>query len=348
MAGSRNPLVSIIIVTFNSQKYIKGCLEAVLKTDYPSFEVVVVDNASTDETIGVIEKNFPEVKIVKSRKNLGYAQANNLGAKKTRGQYVVILNPDTQVSKNWLKPLVQACSKEEVAVCQPKIMLLSRKDLINLTGKTVHFLGFDWLTDYQKKDYRILQRPIVSFSGSAFLIKKKVFEKLGGFDSDFFMYFEDGDLSWRLRLSGYKILLVPNSVVYHDYKFQPEEGYQEAKRKFYLLERNRILTVFKNYSAKTLFLILPAFLFMEVGMLFYFFSRGWWTEKPQAYFWLLKNSTKIFKKRRKIRRIRKLSDREVCLDFVGKIEFREFDNILLRHVGNPFLSLYWKMMRRLI
>jgi GT2 family glycosyltransferase len=348
MIGSEKPAVSIIIVTFNSQKYIKDCLKAALKTDYSDFEILVVDNGSTDETLEIIKQNFPKVRLIKSKKNLGYAGGNNLGAKKAEGEYLAILNPDTQVGSGWLRPLMEAINQPKVGVCQPKILLAQDRRTINLTGKTVHFLGFDWLTDYQRKDYKIPLKEITSFSGSAFLIKKEIFKQLGGFDPDYFMYYEDGDFSWRIRLAGYKILLVSDSVVYHEYKYQPKEEYQKTKQKFYYLERNRLVTILKNYSLKTLILLSPAIKFMEKGMAFYFFTRGWWWEKPKGHLWIIKNFPSILKKRKQIQKMRKLSDGEIIQDFVDKIEFQEFDNFLLRNIANPLLSYYWGVVRRFI
>lgn len=346
MAGS-SQLVSIIVVTYNSQEYIESCLQSVLKTDHPNFEAIVVDNGSTDETLEMVRK-FPKVRLIKTKRNLGYAGGNNLGVQNGKGEYVAILNPDTQVSPGWLEPLLKAVNQPRIGVCQPKVMLAQDKKTINLSGKTVHFLGFDWLTDYGKKDSSMIQREIVSFSGSAFLVSKEIFQNLGGFDPDYFMYYEDGDLSWRLRSAGYKILFVPESVVYHHYKFQPKEKYQQARQKFYYLERNRLVTLIKNYSLKTLILLSPAIKFMEKGMGFYFFTRGWWWEKPKGYFWIIKNLPTILEKRKKVQKMRKFSDQEIIKDFVSKIEFREFDNFLLRNIANPVLSFYWRLVKGFI
>ena len=342
------PLVSVIVVTFNSQKYINDCLETIFKTKYENFEVIVVDNGSIDQTLGLIEEKFPRAKIIKSPKNLGYAGGNNLGARHARGEYIGIFNPDTQVSKTWLGPLIDAINHPKVAACQPKIMLSAQKSLINLTGKTTHFLGFDWLTDYQQKDYQMPLKGINSFSGSAVLVKKKIFDNLGGFDSSFFMYYEDGDLSWRFRLAGYKILLVPDSVVYHDYKYQPEEDYQKMKRKFYFLERNRLMMIFKNYSWRTLLLLLPAIVFMEFGMNIYFLRKSWLIEKWKGYFWLLGNLLGILKKKVQVQEKRQFSDRQICQDFAGAIEFKEFDNFFVNYLANPVLSIYWQAVKKFI
>ncbi|MDP2860600.1 MAG: glycosyltransferase family 2 protein, partial [bacterium] len=268
MVGSK-PLVSIIVLTYNSQRHIRPCLTALFKTKYEDFEVIVVDNASADETIEIVKKEFPKTRLFLNKTNLGYAAGNNLAVEKTRGSLVAFINPDTTVSPGWLEPLVSAIEPAKIAACQPKILLSKEKHLLNGTGKTTNFLGFDWLTDYQKKDKQMKVREITSFSGSAVLTKKEIFLSLSGFDEDFFMYGEDSDLSWRMRLSGFKILFTPESVVYHEYKYKPEEHIQKASKKFYLLERNRIVTLLKNYSLKTLILLLPVFLFMEVGMNIY-------------------------------------------------------------------------------
>lgn len=341
-------LVSVIIVTFNSQEYIKGCLEAVCKTNYQPLEIIIIDCGSTDKTLDIIRQDFPALKIIQSEKNLGYAGGNNLGAEQARGEYLAILNPDTEVTKDWLKPLIEAVKPKDVAVCQPKIMLSKGSNLINLTEKLTHFLGFEWISDYRREDYKMSQREINSFSGCAFVIKKALFLKLGSFDESFFMYYEDGDLSWKIHLMKYRILLIPDSIVYHEYKFHPNQNQQKTRKKFYFLERNRLVMIIKNYSTKTLLLLLPAFLFMELGMHVYFIAKGWRKEKWQGYGWILTNLNCILQNRQATQKARQVSDGEIVKIFKGSIMFEEFDNIMLRGVVNPLLNFYWVLIRRFI
>ena len=350
MVNSRQsfPLVSIIIVTFNSQQYIKRCLESVYKTDYPVLEVIAVDNGSTDKTLKIIQENFPSLRIILSGNNSGYAGGNNLGVKHAKGEYLAILNPDAEVTKDWLKLLIAASQSTDVAVCQPKIMLSECSSLINLTEKLTHFLGFEWLADYRRENYKMSQRAIGSFSGCAFVIKKTLFAQLGGFDESFFMYYEDGDLSWKIRLKRLRILLIPDSIVYHEYKFNPNENEQKTRRKFYYLERNRLIMITKNYSLKTLLLLLPAIVFMEIGMHLYFISKGWFFEKWQGYCWIGTHLGQIMNNRCNIQTSRKISDSEIVKSFQGSIMFEEFDNIVLKYLVNPLLNLYWKIASKLI
>ncbi|MDP3888618.1 MAG: glycosyltransferase family 2 protein [bacterium] len=342
------PLVSVVIVAFNSQNDIKDCLNKIFDSSYTPLEVIVVDNHSTDGTCESVKKNFPKVKLIESKKNLGYTGGNNLGAKLAKGEYLVIVNPDTRVSKSWLEPLILASGQKDIAVCQPKIMLAQKKDLLNATGKITQFLGFEYLSDYKKRDYKLERHEITSFSGSTFLIKRNLFLGLGGFDEDFFMYYEDGDLAWRLRLSGYHILFVPDSVVYHAYKFNPKEDYQKARTKFYLLERNRLAMVIKNYQFRSLLSLLPAISLMEIGMICYFLTRGWCFEKWKGYWWLVKNCKSIMLKRKKIQMERKVTDKILVKQFSSKIEFAEFDNLVLRYLVNPFLYFYWSLVKTII
>lgn len=342
------PLVSFIVVTFNSEKYIRSCLKALLQTAYPSFECIIVDNNSKDNTVRIVKAFFPAVRLIQNNENLGYAAANNIGSQYSKGKYLAIINPDTIVYPGWLEPLLTAIKEPGVAVCQPKIMLAKKSNLINLTGKTTHFLGFEWPTDHRKKDRSMEQKTITSFSGSTFLIKKELFQQIGGFDKLFFMYYEDGDLSWQLRSRGYKILLVPQSIVSHDYKYQPDENYQKVRRKFYLLERNRIVMMLKNYSLKTLILLLPPLIVMESGMTLYFFLKGWQFDKGKAYLWIIKNLAHILSARKNIQRARTIPDREIVKDFQGQVDFVEFHNPILKYLVNPLLGSYWSIIRKLI
>lgn len=343
-----SPLVSIMVVTYNSQNYIKACLEKLFKTKYPKFEIIVVDNASSDKTIEIIKKKFVKVRIIQNKKNLGYAGGNNLGVKNAKGNLVAFINPDTQVLPEWLKPLVNTIQSPRTAACQPKIMLLQDKKLICATGKISNFLGFETLSNYKDKDFSMKIKEITSFSGSAVLIKKDIYKKLGGFDDQFFMYYEDGDLSWRIRLSGYNIKMVPESVVYHEYKFQPDEEYQKEKNKFYLLERNRMLMILKNYSTKTIFMILPVLILMEMGMCYYFLRKGWWREKGKEYLWLISNLSKILNKRKINQKNRKTKEREIVQNFTGRLEFKEINNSVLKYFANPFFAYYWEFAKKLI
>ena len=226
----KTPLVSCIVLTHNSAAYIKKCLEALKNISYPSVEILVVDNNSTDSTLKILSKFSNSVTIFSRDVNDGYAGGHSFGIKKAKGYYLFLLNPDTIVTKNFLQPLVRKLQRNKmIAACQPIVYLMSSKKIINLTGKVTHFLGLDWLRDYQEVKAR-KSGEIISISGSGILLRKSALDQVGGFDHEYFMYYEDSDLSWRLRITGYSLWYCAESIIFHDYKFIPDEKYQSLNQ----------------------------------------------------------------------------------------------------------------------
>ena len=294
----KNPLVSIIIITHNSSGYIKGLLGSLSKISYKPVEIIIWDNDSTDNTRKLISlyKN-QRIRLILSKKNLGFAEANNRAFKNAKGKFVLLLNPDTVVKSNFLEKLVERAENDKkIAAVQPLVYLMKNKNVINLTGKVTQFLGFDWIRDYKKRE-PCEAGEITSFSGSGVLIKREILRKIGFFDGHYFMYQEDTDLSWRMRLYGYKVYFEPGSVIYHDYKYIPKENYLSLKNKFKYYERNRLITVYKNYSTRSLALLLPALIIIEVLMLVFALLKGWFGEKILGYAYLYNNFGHFSKER---------------------------------------------------
>jgi len=236
------PRVSVIIVTHNDQKHIKSCLESVLSQDFDSFEVLVVDNCSTDATVKIIEKFFPIVRIIRSNRNLGYSGGNNLGVRYARGEFIVILNPDTVVEKNWLRELVSPLRKLERTITTPKILLYDGSR-INTCGNKIHFAGLTFVNGFRENPKNYSNKSYIgAISGCCFCIRKKDYVRLGGFDENFFHYQQDADFSWRALLKNFKILFVPSSIVRHDYVLKV------TPNKLYHLEKGRYLILRKYFS----------------------------------------------------------------------------------------------------
>lgn len=343
----KNPLVSIILVTHNSDEYLNQCLESIFSITYSNFEVIIFDNNSMDDTKKIIQKftnNFSKKIIsVLNKDNLGYAQANNLAVELSNGEFIFILNPDTHVDNGFLEPLVEEIQKKNVSAVQPLVYLFDKKT-INLSGKVTHFLGFDWLKDFNQTIVPNAQQ-IFSFSGSGILINKRDFFSVNGFDEQFFMYYEDSDLSWKLNLIGKKILFTPKSVLYHDYKYIPQEKYQPLKRKLFYIERNRLQTIFKNYSFKTLFLLVPAIIFMEIGMITFAIIDGWGLTKLKTYLSIMQNFDTLNTNRKYIQEKRIVSDKLIMQNFKSKITFEKFSNPVIKYIVNPVLDLYIKIIK---
>jgi GT2 family glycosyltransferase len=259
---------SIIIVTFNQKKYVTSCIESILKQNF-SHEVIVVDNHSNDGTVQLIKEKFPEIKIIETPMNRGYGSGNNLGVKHAKGEYIVILNPDTIVEKDWLKELVEPLESGSRLITTPKILLYDGSK-INTCGNINHFTGLTFTRGLNEDpDEYNTQEYVSGFSGCCFAIRKKYFEELGGFDENFFIYNEDSDLSWRAHLKGYRILYIPKSIVRHDYKLSA------PPKKIYHLEKNRYLILRKYLSMKDILFLFPSLLVAEALTWGYAIKNGW-------------------------------------------------------------------------
>jgi GT2 family glycosyltransferase len=303
------PKVSIITIDYNELDNLKRSLPSFLAQDYPSFEIIVVDNGSRDGSPAFIETTFPDVKVIAAGGNRGFSGANNLGAQHATGEYLVFINPDTTVAPDWLYGLLEALQDPEIGIATSKILIMAQPDKINTCGNDVHYTGYGYLRGWsQPADSMNTPERVFSVSGAAFMIRRSLFEQLGGFDDNFNpIYVEDTDLSWRAQLAGYVCVYVPSSVVYHDYTmgFGPD--------KFHRLERNRYQMLLKNYDWRTYLLLLPAILLSEIVAWGYATMRGGahMRAKLKSYGWLLRNLSAILQARRRVQRLRRVKDCEI-------------------------------------
>lgn len=349
------PRIAIILINYKdyAQKYLQECIESLRKQSYPkdSFKVFIVDNATSIETMEFLKTMTPEAEIISVKENLGFAGGNNIVIQKAidaNYDYVVLLNMDTIVDSRWLEELVTAAEKNKnIGAVQSLILLHPQTERINSLGNQLHFLGFGFCEGYGEKMSNAkcqMSKHFFYASGAAVLYPIEVLKKVGIFDSEFFMYHEDTDLSWRIRQAGYDVILVPKSIVYHKYQFS------RSILQFYYMERNRLIMIVENYRLGTLLLIFLPFLVMELGQLGYALLRGlFWTKlKVYGYFLQPKNWIRIIKNKRRKAKLKKVKDRELAKLIVGKIEFQEIANPVLKYLVNPIFDIYWKIVRNLI
>ncbi len=260
------PSVSVIIVNFNGKELLRRCVASILTTNYPSFQIVIVDNASTDGSVELTKKLFgsnPRLKIVENRKNLGHAEGCNVGARVTTGKYLVFLDSDTEMEtwsptlkndhshnpKNWLLELVKVMeSDKSLGIAQAKIVLAKDNRLLDYTCMAIDALG-SWNATYGSKESELEKNlEILAASSGCSIVRRKVFDETGGFDPDYFIYDDDTDFSLRTRLFGYNIVFVPSAVMVHHGSVL--RGID--KKTVYHSAKNRICTMLKNYELKNL------------------------------------------------------------------------------------------------
>ncbi len=277
------PKITVIIPHWNGEAILRRCLISLRLTDYDNYEVMVVDNGSTDHSVTMIRNEFPEVNVAESPVNLGFAAGCNLGISNSESPYVALLNNDAEVTAGWLTPLAElAESDPAIAAVQPKILSIHNRqkfDYCGAAGGEMDIFGypFAWgrLFDMIEKDQKRYDqvRQIFWATGAAKLIRRAAINRVGLFDETFFAHMEEIDLDWRMQLAGYKIKVQPASVVYH------QTGgtlAQERIQKMILNHRNNILMVIKNYQWFTLIWILPVRFLLELMTIAVSPLRGDW------------------------------------------------------------------------
>ena len=247
-------MVSIIIPNYNGEDLLYNCINSIYKNiSIKDFEIIVVDNGSTDNSINRVKSNFQNVEIISSNSNLGYSGGCNLGATHASGKYLLFLNNDTEHSNEWIEKLVYFLdSNSKIAAVQPKILNIHNKKLFDYAGGAGGFIDKFCFPFVQGRIFHTLEEDhnqynnpsrIFWASGAAFMIRSNIFKTLEGFDKVYFSYMEEIDLCWRAQAMGYKIYSVPDSFVYHYGKQTIKEN---TIKSHYLNHRNSWILFFKN------------------------------------------------------------------------------------------------------
>lgn len=317
--------ISVITVTYNSEKFLKNYFFSLLRQSGCEFEIVIVDSFSTDKTTEKIEK-FREkfkkkltIKLIKSEKNLGYTEGNNLGAQTAAFDYLFFLGPDTKLDDQCLRRLAEKTKK----IGPGNFLLLPRQKHY----ETGEFLLDGVCTDIFQFPYKIFnakmpeetKQPFYA-DGTAIFLTKKTFEKLGGFDENLFLFCDDIDLSWKAHLLKIPLLNAPEAIVYH-YSggslkggIKRGEKYVTSYMRRYLGERNTLANFLKNYQPLTLLWLLPVYLLINLVEMSVFTFFGRWKITYQylaAWWWNVKKIKSILAKRKWIQERRKISDLEI-------------------------------------
>lgn len=325
------PIASIIIVNYNGRRLLQTCLESLQKLNYPreKVDVILVDNVSTDGSVEFVREKFPFVRVVEMDKNYGQMPAINRCVKYAKGDAIVVLDNDTVVNENWLLELVKvAYSDEKIGICGSKVLYMDAPNIIQFAGGYLHILGGALSQHYSEEDnlHQTIS-PTGYVIGCSMLIKKDVFLLLEGFDDDYYMYGEEGDLCWRAWIYGYSVMYNPNSIVYHvggasrkdklvkgmDYELK--RGYLEARLISETImfngNKNANFTLLKNLDARNV----PSALFSSFGYMIAQLFILLIDKKGKAtglliksYWWSIANFGLIWKKRLKIQRERSVSD----------------------------------------
>lgn len=322
-------MVSIVIANYNGAHFLKDCLGSLEKQSYRDIEIIVVDNGSQDNSVELLEKEYPHVKLIKNRENLGFVTANNQGFNAARGEYLLFLNNDTKMDSAALERLVaRILVREDIGVVFSKLLLMDEPKKLDAIGSFFTSFGFLYHLGFLEEDkgqYDNL-KEIFSPKGVSFLVRRSILEEIGVFDEDYFAYFEESDMFWRIWLAGKKIEFVPSSIVYH------KVGGTCTKLPSAFIDyhafKNRLCTLIKNLGAFSLLKILPLHIFACLLVSLLYLCKC----KPEnsmailkALAWNVKHRKATLRKRNFVQtKIRKIPDRKLFQSAMKKVSFRDW------------------------
>jgi len=299
------PKISVVVLNWNGRRYLQDCLPSIKKQSYRDFEIILVDNASTDGSVGYVKKNFKNIKVIQNKTNVGFCRGNNLGIENSMGDYIFILNNDTRLDKNCLKELMNSVNRNpHTGMLCPKISYHDTKETDSL-GLVISKSGLS----KDIKDYKT--KPFCPCGGAAFY-KREMLEDIklddDYYDSDYFIYMEDYDLGFRARLRGWECTAVPKAIVYHLHgatmKNQPDKS-------VYLGIRNRLYTIIKNYPSKFLIKYFFHIKILHFVIFVRYLFKGKLLIFLKAYYDFIRSFPRLIKKRRLIQKRKKISNKEL-------------------------------------
>ncbi len=295
--------VSVVIVNYNGAELLHRCLRSVFAQRYRPMEVLVVDNGSVDGSVEMVQKEFPEARVISLNRNAGFAEGNNIGVREARGEFVVLLNNDTEVEDNWLPPLLAVMEDPHVAIAASKVVTDGVPEEFYTMNGTINYLGYNIMRKFA-------DLSLIFYAGGTCLMVRR--EQVGEpFVNEYFLYHEDVYLGWRMRLQGKDVRMAQGSVVYH-------RGSQTTKQQVSSLitfcqVRNRMLNLLLFYEARTLLKLLP----LLIADVLFVLARAAMSRSMsvhgalQAYGWLLTHAGWIRNRRVQEQAARTVGDERI-------------------------------------
>ena len=272
---------AVVILNWNGKKFLEQFLPDVIKHSSSHAEIIVADNASSDDSIAFLKNNFPNIRIILNNDNGGFSKGYNDALAQIDAEYYVLLNSDIEVTENWIKPVIDLMdSDKNIAVCQPKLRSFYQKEYFEYAGAAGGFIDKYGYPFCRGRLFNTLEKDNGQYddicevfwaTGAAMFVRAELYHKHGGLDNDFFAHMEEIDFCWRMKNQGYKIMYCPESVVYH---VGGGTLPKNSPRKTFLNFRNNFNLLFKNLPANKLYKVIIARLFLDGIAALKFLSEG--------------------------------------------------------------------------
>ena len=343
----KEPLISIVVLNYNAGDLLINCVESLKKSSYHNFEILIVDNISSDNSQTKCKEKFPDIKLIQNEKNLGYCGGNNVGINHAKGDYIVILNPDTIVDSDWLKELIFAYEEFGEGLYQPKILSVNEDNILQSTGNMFHIFGFGYARDKGNKNSEGTQEieRIGYASGTCLFTSRKVLDQVGLLDEFLFLYHDDLDLGWRAAHLGISSFYVPKSKIFHVESY----SLKWSSKKFYWLERNRKYCLLTHYSKNTYKKMRFTLLVIDFFVWCFYLSRGFLNAKIKAELDIIRNRDIIEKKYIELENKKIVSDEEIIKKLPDEIYVPvNVSENSINQMFNSILSRFSKKMKKRI
>ena len=303
--------VSVVIPNWNGIKFVGMCLDSMMRSTFKDFEVIVIDNGSVDGSRELIEEKYPWVRLIKLPENMGFAKACNEGIKASEAEFVCLLNNDIEIDPDWLGELIEGMARHpECGMGTTKMMFLHEREVFYNTGDLFHAWSAGGGRGQGEKDAGQYDREEYVFGAcaGAGIYRRELFDKVGIFDEDFFIFAEDVDLNMRSQLQGLKCVYLPKAKVYH---IGTATVGLYSDRYVYLCKRNDMFVLIRNYSLKMYFKYLWTILGHQFNDIKYFTSRGQGLVLLKSKMDALKMLLPMLVRRFKIQSTRTVPDSEI-------------------------------------
>jgi GT2 family glycosyltransferase len=328
--------LSVVVVTYNSREAVACALPPLCEQLAAGDELVVVDNGSSDDTLGVLRDIAPGATVVRNERNTGFAVGANAGARAASGDLLVFLNPDTTPAPGFIEAI-----RTPRGEWSAWMGLVTAEDgsIVNTSGGVVHFTGIAWAGDAGAPTAEAPRRPreAAFLSGACLAVPRREWDRVGGFCDGFFMYHEDVDVSLRIRLAGGRLGVEPAAVVDHDYEFGKDHA------KWRLLERNRWATVLRCYPGRLLLVLAPALLATELGLLVVAAAGGWLPQKLAAGRETLRRLPQLVRERRIVQSTRQISAAEFAIWLTPDLDSEFLGRAARLRLLRWGLRAYWRV-----
>jgi len=301
--------IAVVILNWNGKNFLEKFLPNVIEYSADVAEVIIADNASTDDSVEFLKQNFPQIRLIQNAKNGGFSKGYNDALKHVDADYFVLLNSDIEVTKNWIQPVIDLMqSNPEIAVCQPKIRSYHEREKFEYAGAAGGFIdrfGYPFcrgrIFDTIEIDSGQYDDVCEIFwaTGAAMFVKASIYKEFGGLDEDFFAHMEEIDFCWRVKNAGYNVMYCPDSTVYH---VGGGTLPKQSPRKTYLNFRNNLSLIYKNsYRSERFFVLFMRYFLDQIAAIKFFFQGNFKDAFMviRAYAHFIRRFPQIRKKRKK-------------------------------------------------